>query len=561
LEKGLVGNLMVENYRAALTTDFYTMRSGEQIFAPDLTQHGYRYVEIGGLDEALPAECVQRQVLSSVDPSATYTSSNELANKLFTNIVNSTTSNYISIPTDCPQRNERLGWTGDAQIFALSGSYVADTYNFMSQWLKSVRADTAEDGMSPQYSPSYTSYSEGDTKIQHKGQSFGITWNCLAVTIPYNLYMQTGRESIVLENIDNINAYMDTLLNKPYSYKDSDGETYTDERLTGETGSLADHLARVSTNSGLLGNCVFIACLDEAAVLADVVGQTERATLYREKASEARIAWNELFIDSNTGKAQTPDGVIRDTQAAYATPLRFGVISDENMEKFLSNFVESIVSEGRIDSDGAEILPYTITTGFNATGNILNALSDNGLNDIAYRLFESEDYASWLYPITLGATSIWERWNAYTEEGGFNNNNSMNSFNHYSNGAVCEWMMAYQAGITSDITVPGYQQFILQPTIGGDITELEGSYESVYGTIISGWETENGELTSYHTIIPANTVATLYLPTEATDATSLTGVKYVGSGVHNGINVQIYELLAGDFTFNVENGQIMVGNK
>ena len=144
------------------------------------------------------------QVLSSVDATGSYTSSNELANQLYRNITNSTTSNYISIPTDCPQRNERMGWTGDAQIFALSGSYVADTYNFMDQWMNSVRADSGETGMSSQYSPAFVAYEPGAESIEHTGQSFGITWNALAVTVPYNQYIQTGRLEIVEENIDNI---------------------------------------------------------------------------------------------------------------------------------------------------------------------------------------------------------------------------------------------------------------------------------------------------------------------------------------------------------------------
>jgi len=163
--EGVDGMLMVENYRTAMVTDFYTMKEGENVFTPDLTFHGYRYIEITGLDQELPADCIKMQVLSSLDANAEYESSNELTNQLFTNITNSTTSNYISIPTDCPQRDERMGWTGDAQIFALSGSYVADTYNFMRQWMDTVRADCGETGMSSQYCPAFVTYDpEADDK-------------------------------------------------------------------------------------------------------------------------------------------------------------------------------------------------------------------------------------------------------------------------------------------------------------------------------------------------------------------------------------------------------------
>lgn len=555
---GLVGNLMVENYRAALVTDFYTMKAGAQTFEPDMTLHGYRYIEIGGLSEPLPVENIQRHVLSSLDATSSYSSSNELANRLYQNIVNSTTSNYISIPTDCPQRNERLGWTGDAQIFALSGSYIADTYNFMDQWMDSVRADSGDNGMSSQYSPAYNAYELEDDSIEHKGQSFGITWNCIAVTVPYNLYMQTGRTDIVMNNIENIYAYMDTLLAKPLTYKDANGEQQKEPRLTGELGNLADHLARVSTNSTLLGSCVFIACLDQAAVLADVVGDTDQAELYRQKAIDARAAWNELFLDPETKKTKTPDGEIRDTQASYATALRFNVISEDNLEQVLQNYNATITQAGGVDSDGVEILPYTITTGFNATGNLLNALSMYGLNDTAYRLFESTEYASWLYPVTVGATSVWERWNAFTEENGFNGNNSMNSFNHYSFGAVYEWMIGYQAGIIFDTEHPGYQQFILQPTVGGSYTDLTASYDSVYGTISSSWAAQDGIMTEYDVVVPANTTATLYLPTTAENAVDAIGVTYIGAGEHNATPVQVYQLVAGQYHFSMANGTVQI---
>ena len=175
------------NYRTALVTDFYTMKEGENVFAPDLTFHGYRYIEVSGLGKELPAECIRMQVLSSLDASATYESSNALVNQLFANIVNSTTSNYLSLPTDCPQRDERMGWTGDAQVYALSASYVADTYNFMRQWMDTVRADCGKDtGLSSQYCPAFVNYDPAADTIPHKGQSFGITWNALVVTIPYN---------------------------------------------------------------------------------------------------------------------------------------------------------------------------------------------------------------------------------------------------------------------------------------------------------------------------------------------------------------------------------------
>ena len=561
IEQGVNGLLMVENLRTAMVTDFYTMKEGDNVFAPDLTFHGYRYIEISGLDEALPLECVQMQVLSSLDISATYESSNELTNQLFENIAASTTSNYLSIPTDCPQRDERMGWTGDAQIFALSASYIADTYEFMRQWMGTVRATCNENGMSAQYAPAFVTYDlEADDTITYKGMSFGITWNSLVVTIPYNLYMQTGDLTIVEENYANACAYIDDLMSKPYKYRDADNAKQEDARLTNETGTLADHLSRVSTGAPSLGNAVYIGCLDDMAVLSEAMGETENAARYREAAAEARVAWNELFIDPETGKTRNTKGVIEDTQASYATPLRFNVISEENLPRVLEHYLRTITDPDTVDADGLTVPAYSITTGFNATGNVLPALSMNGLSDVAYRMFESTDYASWLYPVTQGATSIWERWNGYTNELGFNGNNSMNSFNHYSFGACYEWMMAYQLGIAVDPEQPGYQHFILQPTVGGTFTYASGSYDSAYGTIESGWTAADGKLTTYDATVPANTTATLYLEALGT-VTACEGVTIVGETTHNGEQVTQLELVAGSWHVEVTADGITVTAK
>ena len=557
--KGLDGTLMVENYRDAMVTDRYVMKEGENVFAPDLTWHGYRYIEISGLGQELPAEYIQTQVLSSLEVTATYETSNELVNQLFRNISNSTTSNYLSIPTDCPQRNERMGWTGDAQIYALAASYVTDTYNFMRQWMDTVRADSGETGMSSQYCPAFVNYDlEEDDVIPHNGQSFGITWNSLAVTIPYDSYIQTGKLDIVRDNIENVYAYVDNLAVQPLKYKNEDGDKLEEPRLTNDTGTLADHLSRQGTDSVLLGEALYIKCLDQAIVLAEAIEDTEKAEEYRTLADDARAAWNELYLDLETRKTKNTKGEIQDTQASYATPLRFHVISEENLEKVLENYNASIAEASGEDSDGVEIVPYTLTTGFNATGNLLNALSDYGLNDTAYKLFESTDYASWLYPVTQGATSIWERWNSYTEERGFGGNNAMNSFNHYSFGAVFEWMMGYQLGIISDPEAPGYQHFILQPVTGGTFTEAKGSYESPYGTIRSGWTAADGMMTGYDVTVPANSSATLYLPMSALDVDETEGVTYAGEEEHNRIATSVFELAAGSYHFEVSDDAVRV---
>ena len=218
---------------------------------------------------------------------------------------------------------------------------------------------------------------------------------------------------------------------------------------------------------------------------------------------------------------------------------------------------------GAPSASAEDFLPYTITTGFSGTPNILPALSRGGKVDEAFNMFACTDYTSWLYPVTKGATSIWERWNGYESAFGENNQNSMNSFNHFALGAVGQWMYEYQLGITSDHVNgnAGYKHFILQPSVGSNFTSLTGSYDSNYGSIISSWKADGkGNMTSYSAVVPANTSATLYLPVSSSlnDFGTANGVSYVGKTIHNGITVAEYELVSGSFEFSISESGVTV---
>ena len=541
----LAGNLLQENYRAALNTYFYTMKDGEQTFVPDLTFTGYRYLEIAGLDEALPLENVKSLVLSSLDMTAAYESSNPLVNRLFINGQNSAASNFITLPTDCPQRNERMGWMGDANVYTLAGSYNTNTYQFMRQWLNCVRESQGEDGMTALTSPLYPTYDPASGIVPRYGVSFGITWNSVPVFVPYYLYLQYGDDTIIRENLESIFSYMELLASRPLTYR-RDGEEIEEPALTAETGFIADHLSFATTDTSMLGNAMYVQALEAVSYMTAAVGDEESAAKYAEMYEAGKAAWNAIFVDAETGKSCSADGTILHTQASYASPLNYGVVSEENLPRFVENFVDTV--EHPVLDDGSEATPYTMTTGFNATPNLLNALSKNGRSDVAYRMLEGTEYPSWLYPVTQGATSIWERWNSYTEENGFGGNNSMNSFNHYSLGAVTSWMMDTQLGIKYDPEHPGYSHFILQPVAGGTFTNASGSFESAYGTIRSGWTAEDGVMTSYDAVVPANTTATLYLPFTG-ELELPAGASLVGETEWNGIPCTEIALLAGTFHF------------
>ena len=303
--------------------------------------------------------------------------------------------------------------------------------------------------------------------------------------------------------------------------------------------------------------------------------------MLRERHDRAVEDWNQAYVDPATGKTRGLSGKTVHTQASYATPLNFNVFNEENRPKAaawlaqlaakpaesgptpeelaaqqgLSDEITSafgVLGSGNTDFN---FKPYTITTGFSGTPNILPALSRNGYASEAFRMISNTEYASWLYPVSKGATSIWERWNSLDTAFSEPNQNSMNSFNHFALGAVGEWMFEYQLGITNDRGngADGYQHFVLQPSAAAPYTALEGSYASNYGTIHSAWTAKEGRMTTYKATIPANTSADVYLPVSdtVTAASSCEGAAFQGFTTRNGLRVAWYQVLSGSYGFTI----------
>jgi alpha-L-rhamnosidase len=555
---GVDGTLMVENYRQVLSTDFYTATNGAQIIEPRYTFHGYRYIEISGLSKPLPKENVQMNVLSSVKTTATYESSNALVNRLFKNSQNSQESNFFSIITDCPQRNERMGWTGDAEVYARAAIYNADVYNIFREFNKNHRQEQASDGRLPRFAPSYPAYTEATGAIPNMmnyASGFGTHWEGSIGVLPYHAYQIYGDTAIIEENLDAIERYLDYL----YTQKLRIGTTSINALTAG--GSLADHLARYGGNTALLNNALYVYILGATAEMAEAIGETATAKKFSKRYEAGKEAWNEVFIDPDTVKPRTAAATpaINDRQSNYSLPLRYDIISDEYVERFVENYTDLIANPPALSDSNGALQPYTLMSGFAGTPTILPALSKYGHVEDAYKMFEQTEYASWLYPVVQGATSIWERWNSYTVENGFGGNNSMNSFNHFSLGAVTEWMMDYQLGISADLENPGFQHFILQPQAGGTFTYAKGTFESNYGTISSGWTASDGAMRSYECIVPANSTATLYLPASSVGTfQSIGGVAFNGIVTHNGIDSAEFALASGGYKFTVSGGNVSV---
>lgn len=560
--RNVAGHILYESNRAALDTDFYTAAgSGAVTIRPTKTFRGYQYIQvyIPAHEGALPLENVKGLVLSSTEiPTGRYNATTsdgnktgELVNRLFRNIQRSQLGNTLTIPTDCPQRNERMGWTGDAQAYTRTGTYQGDLQTLFRQWMVSLRADQAigdDHEIAGGIGTTVPTFNKADDTIFAPS----TTWSAAVCMVPWQLYNQYGDTRIIEENFQ---VMMDWLNGMAF-YKNPDYPY-----LSTATGGLADHLALDGrTPPDLLNNAIYIRMMEVTATMADAIGRHAEATLLRERRERAVEDWNKAYVDPVTGKTRALSGETVHTQASYATPLNFNAFDLDNREKAQQHLAMLVTHPESVGPD-YPYRPYTITTGFSATPNILPALSRAGRSEEAFRMISSTEYPSWLYPVTQGATSIWERWNSRDTAFAGINQNSMNSFNHFALGAVGEWMFEYQLGITAayDEGEAGYRHFVLQPTCGGIYTALEGSYDSNYGRICSAWTADQGVMKTYRCTVPANTTATLYLPIDE-DAVQtygeVDGAVHEGNCTRLGHSVAQYFLPAGTWEFTIGEGRI-----
>ena len=503
------GMLMLENIRAAMATDVYTACGKDrETFSPRFTYHGYRYIELTGIDHALPLTSVCADVLSSIHGlTADYNTSDTLVNRLWKNICWSAKANFFSVPTDCPQRNERLGWAGDISVFSRTATYLADVPQFLRRYLRAMRDVQTSEGRMPDIAP--------------LGGGFGgFLWGSAGITVPWECFRQYADTVLLGEHYEAMNRYMDYVAAK---YIDPATNLIVQERQWGDLGDWLG-LEDSKNDKSLLWECYYIYDLDIMSRVAAVLGKPADSARYAALRDERRKLFRATYLDESgrtVASAFVPGrkGKPVDTQTSYVLALATGAVDDEIRPKVVSRLAATLTRTNTMDS-GKEAPPYSLMTGFIGTSWISKVLSDNGLGAEAYKLLLNTEYPSWLYPVTQGATTIWERLNSYTLKDGFGGNNRMNSFNHYSFGAVGSWMINYSLGIRRDDAHPGFSHFILQPEPDptGKMTSAHGHYDSMYGRIESGWrQTATG--TDYHFTVPANTTATLRLP-----ASSLKGV-------------------------------------
>ena len=520
------GQMYMDNYRSAISTDYYTFRGAPEgeTFEPPFTQHGYRYVSIDGLDEPLPLEDVEGIVLESVgEQISRYETSNADINQLFSNIVWGQRGNFLAVPTDCPQRDERLGWTGDANVFCRTSTYNMMTGPFFNRWFYTLRDQKSENGDVGGYYPSLGGTKEGAPR---SGFERGCGWSDVTITVPWEMYQQYGDLGFVERHYGAMKDYMKFLESQAKDY------IYPDAFYWG------DWLAPMPTNISMLSTAYFGYDARLMREMAKALGKTDDAVYYDKLYRNISRAFCNYFFDSEGYTIEgNHEGTPRmDTQTSYLLPLAFLELPEDLQQKAVKHLLEAI-----------ERSNYHLQTGFLGTPLLCNVLSNFGHNDIAYRLYTQTEYPSWLFPVKQGATTMWERWNSYTIKEGFGDV-GMNSFNHYAYGAIEEWIMSHNLGIQRDENRPGYKHILMQPKIDDTFSFVKGGFRSVYGDIASAWEiTPSG--TEIEFTIPANTTATFTLPVSSMDNLKLKKGKKGVSGKSFDDGKAVYELKSGTYKF------------
>ena len=484
------GTIYTENLRDARATDRYTLKgdpAGEE-WVPAFTYHGFRYVEVRGLSSPPELGWITGLVIhSEMRQTGSFSCSNELLNRLQHNIEWGQRGNYFDIPTDCPQRDERLGWMGDAQVFAVTGCYNFDTAAFLSKWLIDVRDAQHENGVYTDFAPEpdVIEHNSGKKLKEWRGSP---AWADAGIIVPWTVYQRFGDLRVLEDAYGSMSAYMAYIERESADFIGPDfgyGDWLNDFAFTP-----LDLMATAfnAYSAGLMSS------------IAEVIGETEDSEKYRVLGDRIKKAFTDRFV--------TPDGrLVGDTQTAYVLALQFGLLPD----RLRTAAVERLVYD--IENGRSSLWPYRKREGHVSSGfvgvNLINpTLAEAGRADLAYRLLLNEDYPSWLFQVQNGATTIWERWDGYHPERGFQDP-EMNSFNHYAYGAIGQWLYEWVAGIAP--LSPGYKEVSIAPRPGGGLTCARGSYRSVYGLIESDWAIQDRRF-SLAVSVPCNSTARISLP-------------------------------------------------
>jgi len=477
------GNFYNGNLRTARATDSYVLKGeGTEILEPHFTYHGFRYVKVSGFKPRLK-DLTAVALYSDLRCTGSFSCSNPLINRLQQNIEWSLQSNFVDIPTDCPQRSERLGWTADAQVFAATASYLRDTRFFYQKWLADLSGEQRTDGSLPVYIPSVAPAAAAGKGV--------AGWGDAATIIPWTLYQVYGDRQVLEDQYASMKAWVDFI----------QGQAKHD---LWDAGGYGDWLAPGdSTSLPFVDQCFYAHSVHILVATARVLGKRQDDLNYSALEERVRLAFSQAF-----GKF---DSRSTSTQTACVLALNFELVDDSARAE-----VAGLLAR-RIEENGGKL-----STGFLGTPYLLSALSGSGNSDLAYRLLLQTECPSWLYPISKGATTIWERWDAIRPDGSV----QPVSFNHYAYGAVGQWLYEHVAGIRA--AAPGYEKVVISPEVGGNLTWAQGRFLSVHGPIVSRWK-RSGNKVHMHVEIPKGGRATVFVPGKA--AVEVGGGKYNFNGL------------------------------
>jgi alpha-L-rhamnosidase len=455
------GNLYTENLRSARSIDHYTCKGGgPETWEPRFTFHGFRYVEIAGLAQEDKAEITGVVLHSDIKPIGHFACSNPLLNQLQHNIVWGQKSNFLEVPTDCPQRDERLGWTGDAQVFVRTAAFNMDVRGFFHKWVQDIRDAQNETGRVPCVIPFVIA---GD-------EDGGPAWSDAAVICPWTIYLCYGDRKILEDHYESMVRYLTFLGRKQSrgyirSHPDAVKWGGYGDWLALDGGGKTDGI----TPKDLIGTAFYAYDADLLARIATLLGHTQDARRFRALHTRIVAAFQRRFV--------TRDGlIVSGTQTSYVLALHFDLLPERLRPAAAKVLAQDVEQRG-----------FHLATGFVGTPYLLFVLEKHGYLDVAYRLLEQETFPSWLFPVKNGATTIWERWDGWTPEKG-PQNKEMNSFNHYAYGAVGEWMTRTVAGLDLDPAQPGYRRIIFRPRPGGTLTWAEAELETPHGRTAIRWD-------------------------------------------------------------------------
>ena len=491
------GDFYTDNLRSAKSQDTYILSgNGEETFEPHFTWQGFRFVKVEGYPGDLkPEDFTAITLYSDMQQTGTFSCSNPLINQLQHNILWGQKGNFLDVPTDCPQRDERLGWTGDAQVFSRTASYNMNVHNFFAKWLKDVAADQYSSGSVPHVIPDVVKRAGSEP-----GGSTG--WSDVSTIVPWNMYLAYGDKRILENQYSSMKAWVDYMQHQSNNNLWNTGSHFGDW-LFYSVNDDNDGSSAI-TSKYLIAQCFYAYSTSLLVNAAKVLGKEEDVTYYTALLDKVKKAFLDEYV--------TPNGLISsDTQTAYVLALQFDMLPQNLRQQAADRLASNIKRYGN-----------HLTTGFLGTPYICRVLSTFGHTDVAYQLLLQDTYPSWLYPVKMGATTIWERWDGIRPDGSFETP-TMNSFNHYSYGAIGDWMYRVIAGIDTKSDGPGYKHIIIKPHPGGNFTFASADYETNYGKISSHWKIDSTKF-SLDVEIPANTTATVYIPVKDNNAVLENGV-------------------------------------